>query len=338
MRALLAFSHPALSSKLSTSSSSSGVAAGGGEDIEEDAEEDDEEFEGGKAMPRGGGGGNRGGSSSSSSTAPPSSTSSTQPPPTFQSMKDLKAALNQRGLSFCDVCLKGRKVFACEQLVYTRRSLARHKAAGDAAGPLAESGFSGHPRCDFCSQRFYGETELFLHMQTRHEHCFLCRRVRPTEYTYFRDYDDLDSHFARSHHRCPHPSCLERKFVVFASDSELRAHALKEHGGNLSKAERRAAATIQIDYGERERGGGGGGGGERGGASSGASSSGLGAAAGRRGGGRGGSNEAPSSSSAAPAPAAAPEPTSPRLRPEDFPAALGGSSCSSMLSGGGGGR
>ena len=249
MRSLLAFTHPALAT-------AKAAAAGAEEDGEEDDDED-EEFEGGKAMPRGGG--NRGGGpSSSSSPSPPSRNSRfatpAAPPPTFASMKELKAALSQKNLSFCDVCLKGRKVFACEQLVYTRRALARHKAAGDAAGPLAESGFSGHPRCDFCSQRFYGETELFVHMQTRHEHCFLCRRARPTEYAYFRDYADLDSHFARSHHRCPHPECLEKKFVVFASDGELRAHALKEHGGNLSKAERRAAATIQIDFGgERER-------------------------------------------------------------------------------------
>ena len=237
MRSLLAFTHPALAT-------AKAAAAGAEEDGEEDDDED-EEFEGGKAMPRGGG--NRGGGpSSSSSPSPPSRNSRfatpAAPPPTFASMKELKAALSQKNLSFCDVCLKGRKVFACEQLVYTRRALARHKAAGDAAGPLAESGFSGHPRCDFCSQRFYGETELFVHMQTRHEHCFLCRRARPTEYAYFRDYADLDSHFARSHHRCPHPECLEKKFVVFASDGELRAHALKEHGGNLSKAERRAAA------------------------------------------------------------------------------------------------
>ena len=282
MASLLAFSHPALSL---TGAPSAAAAAG------EDDDDDDEEFEGGKAMPRGG---TRGSCSpSAAAAAAPSSASSSSsssrfavpaqgPPAAFPSMRDLRAALAQRGLSFCDVCLRGRKVFACEQLVYTRRSLARHKAAGDAAGPLAESGFSGHPRCDFCSQRFYGEAELFLHMQTRHEHCFLCRRARPTEYAYFRDYADLDAHFARSHHRCPHPECLEKKFVVFASDGELRAHALKEHGGNLSKAERRAAATIQLDFGERERGGGREGGREGGGREGGASSSGLGAAAGRR--------------------------------------------------------
>ena len=186
MRSLLAFTHPALSSRSSSTAVAAAAAGGGdGDDDGEDEEEDEEEeFEGGKAMPRGGT--TRGSSAATPATTTTSYSSPSSrfaapagPPPTFPTMRGLKGALARRGLLFCEVCLKGRKVFACEQLVYTRRSLARHKAAGDAAGPLAESGFSGHPRCDFCLQRFYVETELFVHMQTRHEHCFLCRRVRP---------------------------------------------------------------------------------------------------------------------------------------------------------------
>ena len=69
------------------------------------------------------------------------------------------------------------QVFVPEQLVYTRPDLERHQRTGDAQGPLAESGFKGHPDCRFCRKRFYSETELYQHMHATHEQCFLCRWV-----------------------------------------------------------------------------------------------------------------------------------------------------------------
>ena len=59
------------------------------------------------------------------------------------------------------------QVFIPEQQVYSRQELDRHNRSGDAAGPLADSGFKGHPQCRFCRRRFYGDSELFLHMQAR---------------------------------------------------------------------------------------------------------------------------------------------------------------------------
>jgi hypothetical protein len=173
-------------------------------------------------------------------------------PPLFASMKALRAALRERGLHLCDVCVDGRKVFAAEQEVYSAARLARHKATGDTAGPLAAAGFRGHPLCQFCRRRFYGDGELFAHMQAAHEHCFLCRRAQPAAYEYYRDYDDLASHFAAAHHACPHPTCTAARFVVFGSAAELAAHGAREHageggGGGASRAERRAALTIPID-------------------------------------------------------------------------------------------
>jgi hypothetical protein len=48
-------------------------------------------------------------------------------------------------------------------------------------------------------------------------------------------------HFQADHHPCPHPSCLERKFVVFAEEQDLRRHFATEHGSemNMSRAQRR---------------------------------------------------------------------------------------------------
>lgn len=79
-----------------------------------------------------------------------------------------------------------------EQLLYTRPELERHKRTGDTEGPLAESGFRGHAHCRFCRRYFFGDNELFAHMQTGHEHCFLCRRARPDKYVYYADYAELE--------------------------------------------------------------------------------------------------------------------------------------------------
>lgn len=64
--------------------------------------------------------------------------------------------------------------------------------SGDVTGPMAESGFKGHPQCQFCRKRFYGDNELFVHMQSAHEQCFLCRRARPDRYVYYKDYNELE--------------------------------------------------------------------------------------------------------------------------------------------------
>lgn len=97
------------------------------------------------------------------------------------------------GLQFCELCLEGRKVFVGEQVLYEPKALDQHRRTGDAEGPLAEAGFRGHPECRFCRRRFYGDAELYVHMHTDHEQCFLCRRVEPTKHVYYRDYADLES-------------------------------------------------------------------------------------------------------------------------------------------------
>ena len=77
-------------------------------------------------------------------------------------------------------------------MLYTKEELKQHAKMGDVTGPLAESGFRGHPQCRFCRKSFYGDNELFSHMQQNHEQCHLCRRARPDKYIYYRDYAELD--------------------------------------------------------------------------------------------------------------------------------------------------
>jgi hypothetical protein len=38
-------------------------------------------------------------------------------------------------------------------------------------------------------------------------------------------------HFQRDHYLCPHPACLEKKFVVFTSEQELKTHTARWVGG-----------------------------------------------------------------------------------------------------------
>eukprot|EP00887_Chlorella_sp_A99_P006106 scaffold22.g6106.t1 len=188
----------------------------------------------------------------------------------------------------------GAAVFVAEQQVYTKAQLDRHMKTGDLEGPMAVAGFKGHPDCrrahegagrgsacrdkggggGFCRRRFYGENELYQHMHAAHEQCFLCRRARPDRFVYYRDYPDLESecflpsyHFRQEHHPCPHPDCLERKFVVFFTEQvesagtgtdcmgqlgrlaqELRQHTAREHGETLSKAEKRQALTLPVAF------------------------------------------------------------------------------------------
>ncbi|WIA10933.1 hypothetical protein OEZ85_011098 [Tetradesmus obliquus] len=164
-------------------------------------------------------------------------------------LNSLKRKLTEaHKLHFCDLCIKGRKVFISEQVLYSKSDLERHMRTGDDEGPMAESGFKGHPLCRFCRQRFYDGDELYKHMEGRHENCFICRRRDPNKFVYYKDYAELEEHFTGNHHPCPHPACLERKFVVFAEEAELKRHFATEHGGemNLSRAQRRNLLTVNI--------------------------------------------------------------------------------------------
>jgi hypothetical protein len=54
-------------------------------------------------------------------------------------------------------------------------------------------------------------------------------------------------HFGNEHYLCNDSSCLDAKFIVFASDSELKKHRLMTHNDTMSRQERRAALSIPIN-------------------------------------------------------------------------------------------
>ncbi|XP_078446644.1 uncharacterized protein LOC144715581 [Wolffia australiana] len=170
----------------------------------------------------------------------------------FRNIDQLKNHLFHRHKLFmCSLCLEGRKVFICEQKLYTKAQLKRHISGGDPEVDGTESergGFKGHPTCEFCRTPFYGENELYTHMSTEHYTCHICQRQHPGQYDYFRNYDDLETHFRQEHFLCENEACLAKKFIVFPSESELKRHNAVEHGGSMSRSKRNAALQIPTSF------------------------------------------------------------------------------------------
>ncbi|KAL4884432.1 hypothetical protein BJY04DRAFT_8377 [Aspergillus karnatakaensis] len=143
---------------------------------------------------------------------------------------------NKHGRVMCDLCTRNKKVFTHEHELFTHAELRKHERHGDdVPGALDQSGFKGHPECGFCRQRFYGDDELYAHCRDRHERCHICDRLSTTrQHQYYVDYSALESHFQKDHFLCLDKECLEKKFVVFESQMDLKAHQLENHPNGLS--------------------------------------------------------------------------------------------------------
>ena len=66
----------------------------------------------------------------------------------------------------CDLCTRNKKIFTHEHQLFTQNELRKHEKFGDDnPGAVDQSGFKGHPECGFCRKRFYGDDELYTHLQ-----------------------------------------------------------------------------------------------------------------------------------------------------------------------------
>lgn len=147
----------------------------------------------------------------------------------------------------CDLCSRNKKVFTHEHELFTDKELQKHMSKGDDnPGAVDQSGFKGHPLCSFCGQRFYGDDELYIHCRDKHERCFLCDRADSRRPHYYIDYRSLEDHFRADHYMCLDRACQEKKFVVFGSEMDLKAHQLEEHKDSLSKDVRRDARVVDM--------------------------------------------------------------------------------------------
>ncbi|SMQ52431.1 unnamed protein product [Zymoseptoria tritici ST99CH_3D1] len=167
----------------------------------------------------------------------------------------------------CDLCTRNKKVFTHEHELFTQQELRKHEKFGDDnPGAVDQSGFKGHPECGFCRKRFYGDDELYTHCRDNHERCHVCdRRTGGQTPAYFQNYEALEAHFGKDHYPCLDSECLEKKFVVFDSEMDLKAHQLESHPNGLSKDARRDARRVDLStfdyrpqYQEPQRGGRGG--------------------------------------------------------------------------------
>ncbi|KAF2710549.1 hypothetical protein K504DRAFT_466953 [Pleomassaria siparia CBS 279.74] len=152
------------------------------------------------------------------------------------------------GKMMCDLCTRNKKVFTHEHELFTGPELKKHQKFGDDdPGAVDQSGFTGHPECGFCRQRFYGDDELYVHCREKHERCHICdRNNQGKKQQYYVDYNSLEVHFKKEHFLCPDQECLDKKFVVFDSEMDIKAHQLEAHPNGLSKDALRDARRVDI--------------------------------------------------------------------------------------------
>ncbi|CEG39098.1 hypothetical protein PPTG_18645 [Plasmopara halstedii] len=147
------------------------------------------------------------------------------------SLDQLKEHLqHDHGVEFCELCLNHQSFFIQEQEVFTKGALKGHSIGrsrgGHAGQKHANTGKDFHPMCQFCRKRYYGDKELYEHLERDHFKCHICK----VENEYFRNYASLETHFRRTHHLCEDRACLEMRFVVFSNDIEYHAHMSSVHG------------------------------------------------------------------------------------------------------------
>ncbi|CAK7206244.1 hypothetical protein SEUCBS139899_009031 [Sporothrix eucalyptigena] len=172
--------------------------------------------------------------------------------------RHVKAVHHKR---MCDLCTRHKKVFTHEHELFADKALEKHMRHGDdKPGAVDQTGFRGHPLCGFCGERFYDDDKLYEHCRNKHERCFICDRRDSRQPHYYRNYNELEKHFRKDHYICSDRECLEKKFVVFEAELDLKAHQLSEHGNTLSKDVRRDVQVVSMADFDLGRNGGGGGG------------------------------------------------------------------------------
>ena len=86
-----------------------------------------------------------------------------------------------------------------------------------------------------------------MHCRDKHERCHICdRRSQGRQQQYYVNYDSLEQHFRSDHFLCADQECMDKKFVVFESEMDLKAHQLEAHPDGLTKDARRDARRVDM--------------------------------------------------------------------------------------------
>lgn len=148
-------------------------------------------------------------------------------------------------LAFCQLCVDHKRDFVSRLPRFNPRQLQNHLRRGD--GP--ESGFLGHPVCEFCKpKRFYDLAYLHQHLHKEHYKCHVCEKQGLND-QFFKNYQSLEKHFDQQHFLCHDVQCLAARFVVFENELDLRAHELSVHGGTST-----GSTKINIAFRTRRAG------------------------------------------------------------------------------------
>jgi hypothetical protein len=133
-----------------------------------------------------------------------------------------KHVIADHNQTMCSFCMDNLKCFPSEFVVYTQEEYLKHLKLGD------KNGSEGHPNCEFCRKRFFDKTALFMHLHIDHFTCHICDKDG-IKYRYYQNYNSLEKHFRQEHHLCDNQTCIQKRFIVFASEFELASHRFQWH-------------------------------------------------------------------------------------------------------------
>lgn len=135
----------------------------------------------------------------------------------------------QHEKTFCKICLKGRTVFIREQRLYNLKALRSHIEYGD-LGDKNHGEILPHPYCDFCEEFMFNDLAFVDHINRYHLTCHLCGEYHKN--VYYKEYKNLETHFAMTHYICPYEICKAKCYVAFKTEDELRTHLDIDHKMN----------------------------------------------------------------------------------------------------------
>ncbi|OBZ65803.1 E3 ubiquitin-protein ligase hel2 [Grifola frondosa] len=160
----------------------------------------------------------------------------------------------------CDLCIRFKKVFAHEHALYAPSQLPLHlPSMGRShknAHPKEQIEGGVHPFANFAASVSSVTTSSMRTCAS------VMKSVSFANATSFRNYDALpevtqEQHFMHAHHPCMQPQCLARKFVVFGTALDLKAHMVEDHGADMSARDKKDARRVPAAFEFEEVGGGG---------------------------------------------------------------------------------
>ena len=144
----------------------------------------------------------------------------------FENITSLSEHLNKVHKRFyCQYCLKENKLFLSQMSIYNQNNLNDHIKYGEYDNGVLIS--PPHPSCPFDGTTFYNDEQLFLHMNSFHFICQLCKDKK--NIIFYPELKNLLAHYKDNHYCCPFQECLADVYVVFTKEEELISHLITKH-------------------------------------------------------------------------------------------------------------